>query len=143
MAKSSSDDALHLICQTSDQPGSAVADENIPVHDNTIEYRAVLKEDILPVGIPPETGSSGPLVSANFPNPFSGTTWIDVKLSEPADIRITVTGMTGQLLRSTYLGRFSEGIHRLALDGTGLAPGLYGYAVMIGDYRHPGKMVVK
>jgi hypothetical protein len=143
MAKTTSDDAVHFIYQSSDQPGSAVADENIPVHDNTIEYRSVLKEDILPLGVKPRQAEAGSPVSQNYPNPFTGTTYVNVKVGSSSSLGLVVSNMMGQVVRDVDLGSYSPGIHKVAIDGRGLTPGVYSYSVRINEAVFPGKMIVK
>jgi hypothetical protein len=58
-------------------------------------------------------------------------------------MEIVISNMTGQAVRELDLGSYSPGTHRVAIDGRGLAPGVYSYSVRINGASYPGKMIVK
>jgi len=143
MAKNTSGDALHFIYQTSDQPGSAVADEEIPAHDNTIEYRNVLKSEIIPVGIPSPAGRGGMTVSQNYPNPFTEVSRFEVNMTTSSPVSIRIANMMGQVVRILEAGVLSPGTHTFTLEAAGLAPGVYSYTVTGGEVVYTRRMVIR
>ena len=143
MAKNTSSDALHFIYQTADQPGSAVADEEIPAHDNTIEYRNVLKSEIIPVGIPSHQGRDGMTVSQNYPNPFSEVSRFEVNMTTSSPVSIRIANMMGQIVRILDAGVLSPGTHTFVLEAAGLAPGVYSYTVTGGEVVYTRRMVIR
>jgi hypothetical protein len=143
MAKNTSDDAIHFIYQTADIPGSAVADEEIPVHDNTFEYRSVLKEDVLPLWTRPPARKQESAVSQNFPNPFTGTTTINFRVGATSDMVINISDMTGRTVRTIRPGVYSPGMYQVTLNSEGLRPGVYSYTFRMGDASYSRSMVVR
>jgi len=90
-----------------------------------------------------EAKKSGFEVSPNYPNPFNGSTMVDVTLTKPAYVTIEVSNMVGQILSTkTYKGLIA-GINHLDIDATGFATGLYLYKVKVGDEKVTRMMAVK
>lgn len=59
------------------------------------------------------------------PNPFNPTTTLTFDLATPADVRLRVWNIAGQLAVEEALGRLGAGQHRSVLDLQGLSSGLY------------------
>jgi len=82
------------------------------------------------------------LATANYPNPFTGITNIDVRLQKSAPVSIVVNSLTGQQVSSENYGVLGVGSHTLTFDAANLTSGIYFYTVTIGDQRATNKMVV-
>jgi hypothetical protein len=82
-------------------------------------------------------------VSQNRPNPFSGSTNIQVNLSESANLSIEVISITGQKVFEVNYGKSSAGIHNLTIDASQMASGVYFYTVRAGETSITNKMIVK
>ncbi len=68
-------------------------------------------------------------VSANYPNPYTGKTTVNVTLVKATDITIEVTNSIGQLLSTVKYKNLSAGVNALTIDGSSLSKGLYFYSV--------------
>ncbi len=79
----------------------------------------------------------------NYPNPFTGTTNIELSISETCDVRAEVFDMTGKLVRTLYKGRMVQGVHTLKFDANGLQKGLYIGKISAGSKQHMLKMIVR
>jgi hypothetical protein len=71
-------------------------------------------------------------VSANYPNPFNGSTTIKVTLPFAVDVTIEVTNMVGQMMSSKVYTNLSVGENKLVIDGSSFAKGMYTYKVIAG-----------
>jgi len=69
-------------------------------------------------------------LGAARPNPFRGTSEIQLTLAEPAFVRAEVLDITGRRVATLVSGVLAAGVHELSWDGTGAggeraAPGVY------------------
>jgi hypothetical protein len=88
----------------------------------------------------------------NYPNPFNPETWIPYRLSEPADVTITIYNLAGQMVRRLELGNRMPGHYvdtsRAAYwDGRNevgeeVSSGIYFYQLRAGRDASVGKMIV-
>ena len=62
---------------------------------------------------------------AIYPNPFSGSTSIAIRLHEDARVRVYVTDVLGRTVLVLRDGSAKSGPHLVELDGSGLADGTY------------------
>lgn len=62
----------------------------------------------------------------NYPNPFTGTTTIEYTLPQAQEVSLTITNMSGQIIRQLKQGELQEaGIHELQFDAQDLPSGVY------------------
>jgi hypothetical protein len=79
----------------------------------------------------------------NYPNPFNGRTQIELSLTEPANVRLTVINMSGAIVSEIYRGELYEGIHRFNFE-TGMLPkGIYFGKVSVNNEMKTLKMVAQ
>ena len=78
----------------------------------------------------------------NYPNPFTGHTTIPFDLPEASSVRISVYNVLGQRVGVAADGDFAAGRHTASLDASGLASGVYIYAIEAGSYRESRRMMV-
>ncbi|MCB2212914.1 T9SS type A sorting domain-containing protein [bacterium] len=64
-------------------------------------------------------------VGSIAPNPFNPTTTISLALPETSTLEVTVINVMGQQVATIADGTFSAGNHRLTIDGSSLASGVY------------------
>ena len=94
-----------------------------------------------------------PQVWQNYPNPFNPETWIPYQLSESADVRLTIYGMNGQVVRTLSLGHQVAGFYtardraaywdgRNAL-GEPVASGVYFYTLTADEYTATRKLLIR
>ena len=77
-----------------------------------------------PLGI--DVQPAGDLLLANYPNPFNGTTTIAYTLPVAGNVTIEIRDMLGSIVRTPVNNEAqSAGDHRITMDGSLLAPGVY------------------
>ena len=91
----------------------------------------------------PSKQSANSTVSGNYPNPFKGTTGININLQKSASVSLTVSSIVGQQLSTVNYGTMNEGVHTLTLNGENLSSGVYLYTVKINGDFFTKKMIVK
>ena len=94
-----------------------------------------------PVGIEPVENNLT-FVSQNYPNPFSGTSVITVKLEKATDLSLEVFNLTGQKVYEINNGKVGAGSHILTIDASNLSSGVYFYTVFAGENSVTKKMIV-
>ena len=72
-------------------------------------------------------------VSANYPNPYTGKTSVDVTLAKAADITIEISNAMGQVISTKVYSNNHSGVNTLTIDGSSLSKGLYFYTVKTGN----------
>jgi hypothetical protein len=82
------------------------------------------------------------VLSQNFPNPFNPTTTIEFTLPYPQKIRLTVYNLRGQQVMTMVNGFEDAGRHKVQLDGSQLASGLYFYRLDAGRQTVTRKMLL-
>jgi hypothetical protein len=132
---------VHILYQADAEPGLAVrGDEDAP-GENIIYYMQLAKSEVIGVnngGVKVKEM----VVSQNYPNPFSGSTTIDVTLAGNSSVNVEVYSITGQKVAAHSFGTFTEGTHRIDLNSAGLNSGIYFYTVKAGENTSTGKMTV-
>ena len=73
----------------------------------------------------------------NFPNPFNPETTISYSLPEAAEVRLTIYGLTGQVVKTLVSARQVAGQYQIRWDGTDdfgrpVASGVYFYQLLSG-----------
>jgi hypothetical protein len=98
----------------------------------------------IPVGIS-EAGSQAktPTISANYPNPFRGSTTIRVNLPEPAYLVIQISTVSGKNVMKMDKGISPAGIQQIVMDASQLAPGFYFSTLTINGIKYTNKMIVQ
>lgn len=82
-------------------------------------------------------------VSGNVPNPFNQQTAFNISLTETAHVTVDVINTLGTTVATFDKGNLVAGSHKIVLDGTDLASGLYFYTVKAGNKSVTRKMMVK
>lgn len=82
-------------------------------------------------------------VSQNFPNPFSGESYVTVSLNEGSDLSMDVYTLTGQKVSGKSYGYMSSGSHTLTIDANNLPSGVYFYTITAGENKSTHKMIVE
>jgi len=144
-----SDDYLYITFQEDDYAGSYVQGSSATGYqgqtgptDNRIRFIRPSKMDILfPLGTGKEKEDAFD-VSQNFPNPATDQTSVRVQLSQPGNVSLTVTTLTGQVVETLSKGSCTTGSCSFTINTRGLTPGLYFYTVTFRDTKVTRKMVV-
>ena len=83
----------------------------------------------------------------SFPNPFNPSTTIRYQLPRDQEVRLSVYGLTGQLVRELVHARRTAGYHSATWDGRNgaaslVANGVYLYEIRTGDFHSVRKMML-
>lgn len=62
-------------------------------------------------------------LSQNNPNPFDGTTFVNLQVAEPGNVAIEITDITGRIVETMCTSSLQPGIHEMRI--TLSSPGLY------------------
>lgn len=81
-------------------------------------------------------------IGQNVPNPFNNSSYINYSLNESSDVSFTVVDMTGKTVMNIDKGTQAAGQHRIDLDATNFAEGVYFYTFTVGDKKVTKKMVI-
>lgn len=81
-------------------------------------------------------------VFQNYPNPFNPVTLIRYALPRPAEVKIAVYDVQGQLVRTLLNGPQPAGHHAVGFDAAGLASGVYFYRVNSAGLEITRKMLL-
>jgi hypothetical protein len=116
------------------------ADE--PVAHYYLQGTTIMAAEFVHQGITPRQ-EANKVVAVNYPNPFNGTTSIDVNLPKAANVTLTVNNITAQQVAKVDFGKMAAGTQKLTFDGSQLSSGVYFFTITMGDVTATGKMVVK
>ncbi|MDW7680430.1 MAG: FlgD immunoglobulin-like domain containing protein [bacterium] len=83
----------------------------------------------------------------NFPNPFNPETNIAFELSEPSVVDITITNVTGNVIKKIELGKLQHGSHQVKWNGdtdsgAKATTGVYFYQIQAGKSKQTGRMLL-
>jgi hypothetical protein len=119
-------------------------DPGLPVYHSYVQGITLEDADFVIIGV----GNSakvnpGMTVSQNIPNPFTGTTKIEVNLEKTSDLSLVVYNLTGQKVYELNNGSTPAGMQTLTINGSNLKSGVYFYTVTAGENKITKKMVIK
>lgn len=78
----------------------------------------------------------------NFPNPFNASTIIDFELSKSGKVEIEMYDIKGQRISILINENRTAGMHRIVLDGSRLATGIYVYKMKFNNTIFVRKMLL-
>lgn len=136
-----SDDNIYLVYQQDNEPGNAVWGAQHAAVDNNITVMQVSKDEITNVK-EHKTPFYSYDVRQNIPNPFSGSTRIEVNVRESSRLELEVTNMTGQVVYRAAQ-EATPGMNKFYFSGEDLAKGVYFYTVRGGESSVTKKMIVE
>ncbi len=84
------------------------------------------------VSVPNADGLS---LNQNSPNPFNNSTDISYSLKQNANITMTVTDVTGQVVNVMNEGNQMSGSHNIRFDGSSLTSGIYFYTLNVNGHN--------
>jgi hypothetical protein len=134
------DGKFHVLYQSDNMPGTSTQPDP-PQHDPVLNTIVYLPISPLPVNVE-ETPAQSLEISQNYPNPFSGSTYVEVTLNESSAVSMEVYTLTGQKVAMNDYGFKSVGSHTIAIDGSQLTSGIYFYTVTAGENKVTRKMMV-
>lgn len=90
-----------------------------------------------------ESGTQAHFVmGAAAPNPARERTVLELTLAAPSLARVTLHALTGQRVRTVLDRSLAPGSHRLGVDTSGLAPGVYVLRAHVGERVETRRIVV-
>lgn len=128
----------YFIFQADAMPGSAVNYNQHEIHENNIVFN---EEDIW-IEIDEIQSKVNLIVSQNYPNPFTEKSYIKVTISNPCNLSIEITDVSGKLVQLIKKSTTQPGTHIFELNGKRLDPGIYLYTVASGRSAITKKMIV-
>jgi len=79
----------------------------------------------------------------NYPNPFTGQTTIEFKLSKDTPVTLYVSDVTGkQIAVLLNNDQKTEGIHTVTFDSANYPAGMYYYTIQASEYYGTQKMIL-
>jgi hypothetical protein len=97
---------------------------------------------ISPVGIFEPEYENIAVISQNYPNPFSTTSDILVRLMESTNLSIEIYNLTGQKVFEVNRGQLPAGSYIFTVDGSSMSSGVYFYTVTAGTQKVTRKMLI-
>ena len=120
------------------------------IFDVSVNQTIKIKEGLgLITGVQSTSSFSAPKefqLLGNFPNPFNGSTVIEFALPQKGTVRVIISNLLGQevkTIRETFL---KPGRHRILWDGTNqsgnfMSSGFYMYRIVYQNFYQTGKML--
>ena len=122
--------------------------QHLNLTDPTAQRGVLFLDQLLMALIPKETA-----LLANYPNPFNPETWIPYQLAKPANVKLTIYAIDGQMVRQLSLGHQPAGIYQYRSRaaywdgrnafGEPVASGVYFYVLTAGDFSATRKMLIR
>lgn len=138
------DDNFYLLYQTDSEPGMNIQGTLHTVTDNNQNYMVVSRNDLIPLDVEDfEAPLLAENVSQNYPNPFTGSSYVNVEVNKACNLTLEVSNLMGQLVFSTPERKVNKGTTRFEIKGDHLTPGVYFYSVRTGELTITKKMVVE
>jgi hypothetical protein len=90
----------------------------------------------------PSVETSNVSLHQSYPNPTSGFATIPFELAQSGNVTLTLTNLHGQQINVLAEGTYSAGMHKVEVNTSTLAPGIYLYTLTTGDLVITKKMTV-
>jgi hypothetical protein len=138
------DNYLHIAYMHDLEPGTALNNAKAD-GPNDIMYLRVSTADVLAgvAGVKNIVKNDLFSIGQNYPNPFSGTTQVDVNLQKSADMTIEILNTLGQVVSTQSYKSVTPGTHTFNLDAADLSSGIYFYTIRANGSALTRKMSVK
>ncbi len=137
-----SDDFIYYMYNTDITPGIGWDNTNHSPQDNNWVFASLPKSYLYPPWLVEEQTSNFANVAQNQPNPFTGSTVVEVTLNETADLSLQVRNIIGQIVYEVDMGTVDMGVTNITIDADGLPSGTYFYTVTADSQKITKKMIV-
>ncbi len=77
-----------------------------------------------------------------FPNPFNGSTQIQLELKDQVLLQVNIVDITGRKVHTYNKGLFAAGLHNIAIDMSNFSTGIYFLQFLVDDYVQTFKIAV-
>lgn len=134
------DDLIHCVYQSDALPGGATgANADHEYVDNTMVYLPIG----INVGVEETPIDNISYISQNYPNPFSGQSYVQVNTKTQANLSLIITNLVGKKVAEYNKGDVEAGVHYFVMDANNLPKGMYLYTVYSGNSAETRKMIVE
>jgi len=82
------------------------------------------------------------MLHQNYPNPFNPETIISFNLPKRSEIRLSLIDTLGKVVKEVAKGKYNTGEHKITLNISDLASGVYFYKLEAGDFVSVKKLVL-
>lgn len=141
-----SDENIHLVFTQSSSIGSYDATDNPDA--GSVAY------DIMHLSVPIANILAGNVginqaknelfnVVSNYPNPFKGTTNIEVNFNQSSDVAVKVVNVMGQEVYNQNFNKIAAGLNNLEINLGNVAAGVYFYSIEANGFKTTGKMIAE
>jgi len=138
------DDNFYLLYQTDSEPGNSIQGTLHAPTDNNWNFMTVARNDLIPLDVDENTAPVlAGNVSQNYPNPFTGSSFVNVEVTKPCTISMEITNITGQVVYLIPEREVKSGMARFEIKGEHLTPGVYFYSVKAGETIITNKMIIE
>ncbi len=115
----------------------------VTVHENMTDTVEIVLNPIVTLVEGTQTVQPRDFVlQQNYPNPFNPTTNITLALPKEIEVKLSVFNIFGQEIRTLAQGKFSQGLHQVQFDASGLSSGVYFYTLKTPEFISTRKMTV-
>lgn len=80
-------------------------------------------------------------VSSNYPNPFNSNTSFNIRVPSRSILRIRFYDILGRQITTPFQKPLDQGYHKVVIEFSGHAAGIYFYTAEIGKYKKTGKVL--
>ena len=141
-----SDENIHITFSQSTVIGGYDADDNQEAGNTTYEimHLSVPIVNILAgnVGVINAKNDAFNIVS-NYPNPFKGTTNIEVNFTQSTNATVKVFNIMGQEVYNQNFNKIAAGLNNLEINLGSVAAGVYFYSLEANGFKTTGKMIAE
>lgn len=146
------DNSLYFIDRTSTNPVSisaglpsleGISVMNIDFDANDIPFLSLSDGRIFKLVETASTGveETAVAISKVYPNPFTDVVTIEYSLPISAPVTLTLTDIPGRIVSTLQTPQQQAGTHTVSLEGSTLAPGLYIYKIVAGNFVQTGTII--
>jgi len=97
---------------------------------------------VIKIGVHQVAHADGFILGEIFPNPTTGITKFNYTTPKESEIRITLSDMTGKVVKTITSGRVSEGEHPVTFDASDLPSGSYIISLESGNVRLTRELIL-
>jgi hypothetical protein len=82
-------------------------------------------------------------IVSNYPNPFKGTTNIEVNFTQSTNATVKVVNVMGQEVYNQNFNKIAAGLNNLEINLGNVAAGVYFYSIEANGFKSTGKMIAE
>jgi hypothetical protein len=136
IASYSNDEEFYVVYQSDNEPGTAVGGDMDPYGENLIRFPGIATSIV-------EHSHVSFEVSQIYPNPFSGSASVNVRLTHDSDISLQVEDISGKAVLQIEKGWVIAGDHTIRINAADLHPGIYFCMIHAGAEKIARKMIIR